>query len=183
VALLFPAWLIGVLAYRLCAARRLGRAAGWALLLAPLAAVVAWHLLSGSVPQQFSPVTLERERVESMARDYLIAAAFALHVVGFAAVSASFAPWLERHAPAIRWVAGATFSVYLAHLPIMHMLAATSPLTRSSPANLVLLLFGTVAACLLFAEMSERRKEGWRRGITVVMRRAEALMPAAKAGS
>ena len=176
VALLFPAWLMGVLAYRVCANWRVPTGVGWLLLVVPLAVLALYQLAPQPPRQQFSPVTLEPERIESAARDYLIAATFASHLVGFAAVSAAFAPWLERHRRRIRWIAGATFSLYLAHLPIMHLVAASSPWPRSSPLTLALLLVLTPLACLAFAELSERRKDLWRQLIVGLMRAFQAPM-------
>jgi peptidoglycan/LPS O-acetylase OafA/YrhL len=169
VAFLFPAWLLGVLAYRLCAKRRLPSALCWILLVVPLVVLFAYQLAPFPHLQQFAPLSLERERVESAVGDYLVAAMFACHLVGFAQLSSTFTPWLERRAWSIRWIAGATFSLYLAHLPIMHLLAALSPWPRSSPWRLGLLLVGTPAMCLLFAEISERRKNGWRRLIAATL--------------
>jgi peptidoglycan/LPS O-acetylase OafA/YrhL len=169
VAFLFPAWLLGVLAYRLCAKRRLPSAIASILLVVPLAVLFAYQLAPFPHLQQFAPLSLERDRVESAAGDYLVATMFACHLVGFAQLSSAFAPWLERRAWSIRWIAGATFSLYLAHLPIMHLLAALSPWPRSSPWRLALLLVGTPAMCLLFAEISERRKNGWRRLIAAAL--------------
>jgi peptidoglycan/LPS O-acetylase OafA/YrhL len=163
VALLFPAWLMGVLTYRICTTWRIAPVIGWPLLVAPLLVIAGYQIVPQSPLQQFSPVTLAPERIASAGRDYLIASMFASHLIGFAAVSSSFAPWLERHARAIRWAAGATFSVYLAHLPIMHLLAASSPWPKSSPWTLIILVAGTPVTCLAFAEISERRKDVWRR--------------------
>jgi peptidoglycan/LPS O-acetylase OafA/YrhL len=101
--------------------------------------------------------------VGSVALHWLIAALFAIHVVGFAAISENFSPWFNRYASYIRWIAGATFSIYLAHLPVMHLLAAISPWQKSSPMTLILLLIVTPLACLAFAQVSERQKESWRR--------------------
>ena len=178
VALMFPAWLLGVASYRLCASGRIRPGLGWFLLVAPIVALAAYEYAPHSRLQQFSELSFSADRLDRLARDYLIAVLFSSHIVGFAAVSPRLAPWLERHARGIRWIAGATFSLYLAHLPIMHLLAALSPWPKSSVLTLCLLLVATPALCLLFAEFSERRKEAWRRAATAALRAVESLLSA-----
>jgi peptidoglycan/LPS O-acetylase OafA/YrhL len=162
VALMFPVWLMGVGVYHFCNSRSLPQSAGWILLTVPLAGVAAYQMVPHSPLQQFSNVALDWDRFKSTGQDYLLSALFSAHLIGFSTVSARFASWFEGHARPIRWIAGATFSLYLAHLPIMHVLAALSPWPKSSLWTLCLLLTLTPAACLAFAEISERRKEGWR---------------------
>jgi peptidoglycan/LPS O-acetylase OafA/YrhL len=112
--------------------------------------------------QAFTSVTLDAERLNSTAQDYFIAILFSTHLIGFSVVSGTFSPFLERYARPIRWFAGATFSLYLTHLPIMHLLAALSPFPIESPLTVCLFLTITPIACLAFAEVFERRKALWR---------------------
>jgi peptidoglycan/LPS O-acetylase OafA/YrhL len=101
---------------------------------------------------------------------------FSVHLIGFASVSTTFAGWLDRNSRWIRWISGATFSIYLAHLPVVYLLMAISPWPRSSSLTVALLLTVTPTACLLFAEVSERRKDIWRRvvdrGVRFALKRA-----------
>lgn len=182
VAVMFPAWLMGVASYRLCASGRVRPALGWFLLVAPIVILVAYECAPHSRLQQFTELSFSADRIDRLARDTLIAALFSSHIVGFAAVSPRLAPWLERHARAIRWIAGATFSLYLAHLPIMHLLAALSPWPKSSVLTLGLLLAATPALCLLFAEISERRKEVWRNAATIGLRAVESFVATRRLG-
>jgi peptidoglycan/LPS O-acetylase OafA/YrhL len=174
VSVMFSAWLMGAASYRLCASDRVRPALGWFLLVAPIVILAAYECAPHSGLQQFTQLSFSADRIDRLARDTLIAILFSSHIVGFAAVSPRLAPWLERHAGAIRWIAGATFSLYLAHLPIMHLLAALSPWPKSSVLTLVLLLVATPILCLLFAEVSERRKEAWRSAATVALRAVES---------
>jgi hypothetical protein len=158
---MFPAWLLGMATYRVCVARRLPRSAGWALLVMPLAALVGYEAAPHSPLQPFQALSLGKDRIMSTVDDYFLAALVAAHLIGFATVSDTFAPWLERHARTIRWVAGATFSIYLAHLPLLYFLSALSPWPKGSLSTLTLLLTLTPLLCLAFAEISERRKAAW----------------------
>ena len=184
VALMFPAWLMGVAVYRLCAARIIPQHVGWILLILPLILMSGFELLPHSPLQQFTSVTLDLDRFRSTGQDYLIAALFSAHLIGFSTVSGTFDPWLERHARGIRWIAGATFTLYLAHLPIMHLLAAISPWPQSSLWTLCLLLTVTPLMCLAFAEVSERRKDIWRRlivnGLSILRKSGDQLLTMAK---
>ena len=118
---MFPAWLMGVGVYRVCSSRSLPQSAGWILLIVPLVGLAGYQMIPHSPLQQFSNVTLDFDRLRSTGQDYLLSALFSAHLIGFSTVSATFAPWFERHARPIRWIAGATFSLYLTHLPIMHL--------------------------------------------------------------
>jgi len=172
VALMFPAWLMGVLVYRICATKKLPQFVGWMLFTVPMALFAAYQIVPHSPLQQFTAVPpLDAERLRSTGQDYFISILFSVHLTGFSTVSGTFAPWLERHAPCIRWIAGATFSVYLAHMPIMKLLAALSPWPKASPWTLLLLVAVTPIACLAFAEISERRKDLWRMAIAGGLRK------------
>jgi peptidoglycan/LPS O-acetylase OafA/YrhL len=169
VALMFPAWLMGVAAYHFCRKQHLSKGVGWLLFTLSLGLMVGFQLLPHSLLQQFTAVSLAPDRLASTLQDYSVAAIFCMNIVGFVVISDSFAPWLEPHAKMIRWIAGGTFSIYLAHLPIMHLLAAMSPWPKTSTGTLMLLLFVTPVACMAFAEISERRKDTWRQLIDHVL--------------
>ena len=161
VAIMFPAWLMGVAAYHACR-WPLSARAGWACFILSIAAFAGFQAVPHSDLQQFAAVSFSAARIGSMAQDYFVAFVFCVNIVGFSAISDRFAPVLERHGAIIRWIAGGTFSVYLAHLPIMHVLAAVSPWPPSSRWTLALLVVVTPVACMAFAELSERRKAMWR---------------------
>jgi peptidoglycan/LPS O-acetylase OafA/YrhL len=153
---------MGVAVYRFCAAKNLPQSVGWILLILPLILLAGYEITSHSPLQQFTAVTLDLDRLRITGQDYFISFLFSAHLIGFSTVSATFTLWLESHSKPIRWISGATFSLYLTHLPIMYLLAAITPWPRSSPWTLCLLLTVTPLACLAFAEISERRKNLWR---------------------
>jgi peptidoglycan/LPS O-acetylase OafA/YrhL len=169
VTLMFPAWLMGVGAYHICRGQRVSTPVGWLLFAGSIGLMAGFQFVPHSPLQQFAAVSLAPERIVSTVQDYSVAAMFCMNIIGFATISDSFAGWLEPHAKVIRWVAGGTFSIYLAHLPIMHVLAAFSPWPTSSGATLMLLVVVTPIACMAFAEISERRKNTWRQLIDHVV--------------
>ncbi|MGO9681939.1 MAG: acyltransferase family protein [Beijerinckiaceae bacterium] len=167
VALLFPLWLMGVGVYRICNdPLSIRPSAGWVLFAAPLLILVMYQFLPHAPMQPFINIIPDFSRFLSLGQDYLVGILFSAHLIGFTVVSAKLSHCLENHAQTIRWIAGATFSVYLAHLPIMTFLVALSPWPNSSPWMVALRIAITILACLAFAEVSERRKDAWRRLIT-----------------
>jgi len=157
VAVMFPLWLLGVAVYRLCDRWKMASPLSWVCLIGPLCLAGAYEMIRPFYVQPFMPLSVDR--MPSLAQDYFIACMFSIHLVGFASLSATFAPALERYSRPIRWIAGATFSVYLIHLPIMCFLVA---LGRGAlpVAGLVAL---TLLLCFVFAEFTERKKHIWTR--------------------
>jgi peptidoglycan/LPS O-acetylase OafA/YrhL len=176
VTLMFPVWLMGVATYHVCTTRRFPLAAGWTLFIGSIAIMILYEALPHSPLPQFANATLEMPRLWSTGQDYFVGVLFSVHLIGFASVSTTFAGWLDRNSRWIRWISGATFSIYLAHLPVVYLLMAISPWPRSSSLTVALLLTVTPTACLLFAEVSERRKDIWRRvvdrGVRFALKRA-----------
>jgi peptidoglycan/LPS O-acetylase OafA/YrhL len=120
---------------------------------------------------RFTPLDNNAGRWLSVGQDYFLSLMFALHLIGFNAMSGYFEDTLLKFEKAIRWIAGATFSIYLFHLPVMNFLAAISPFQKDSFATLSVLLGGTLPVCFGLAEISERRKQVWRNlfGRTVLL--------------
>ena len=176
VAVMFPVWFMGVIAYRISAIYTVPRLAGWLFFAAPIALLPWYQLFPQSALQQFNPITFDDDRLISLQRDYFVSIVFSTHLIGFSAISSFCTPWLDRHSRGIRWLAGSTFSIYLAHLPIMHLSAAVSPFSKSSPFMVVYLFATTLVACLVFAELSERRKAFWRRIFIMFFAKFRALL-------
>jgi peptidoglycan/LPS O-acetylase OafA/YrhL len=161
---MLPIWLAGVGCYRLSRASRIGPGAGAALYIGCLAGWVGyeiWSVRHGRLIDLVSPILGRPELVQ----DYLVAALFAGHLLGFNAISRTFTV-PDRVAKPVRWVAGATFSLYLFHLPITQILTALSPWPLSSTPNRVLLFGGTLVIAFALAELTERKKELWRVGLS-----------------
>lgn len=76
---------------------------------------------------------------------------------------------------AIRWVSGASFTLYLVHLPILVMLRSLIPRSADSRLAGVLTCALALALVLILAELGERRKKGFAEAFDWVMTRARAL--------
>ena len=160
-ALLAPAWLMGAAAYHAATRLRMTPATATALALTPLAAWLAWE--ASRVGQPYVPRVLPHD---DLALTVPTALGLAACLAGTWSL-AGRATWTpHRLASALRWTAGATFTLYLTHMPIGRFLAAVSP--HDDPAgwpHRALVLGGVLLAALALAEVTERRRAVWRRGV------------------
>jgi len=174
IAALLPLWLLGVYGYRVCKAGRLSRSAGWVLFAGSLAAWCAYQAwgqayvesLAGAASIAHGPNLLE---------DYLIGTLFIGHIIGFHAISgnvAALAGWVQKP---IRWAAGATFTIYLLHVPVAQFLATLLPWPPSAWPARAVLLGGTLFILFAVADITERRKAFWRFAVSALISRARRL--------
>lgn len=167
IALFFPVWLLGVAAFLIRV--RLAPAVGLLVVLATTA-LIGWIAWQGLPPLPLPPAL----KPDELAGRYAVGLLFAAHLVGFAAI----APHLPRvPAPAaglVRWAAGATFTLYLLHVPIAQFLSTLVPWPPSSWATRAVMLPGTLALIFAIAAVTERRKDVWRRGVEQALDRIAA---------
>lgn len=96
--------------------------------------------------------------------------------------------WLARRADwagpnvdaAIRWCAGATFSIYLFHYPILTFLYGLPGYDGNNAVHVVALAGVTLVACFALAEVSERRLDLWKRAVNRLFSRMGRKHPAAQ---
>lgn len=171
---MLPLWLLGAVAYRICARRRIARGLGFALWSASLLLWMGYEIWAHRHGRWLDP-RLSWLRREELPQDYLVGFLFAVNLIGFHAASDFFAPVLQPFARPIRWVAGATFTLYLFHLPIAQFLTTIMPWQPSALATRVILIGGTLVVVFAIAALTERRKNAWRRGIAWLIQRPSAL--------
>lgn len=163
VLLLMPAWMMGVwLFHRLDRGWSVGPRTALALATMPMLAYgaalvfemphwIATHLqpAPGGHALRFSDEYLWNATLGALVT---------LHLAGMAS--------LLKTRPASRfsaqwgWLAGASFSIYLIHYPLLQFLHAALP-----GAGHALLLGSTLAACFIFAELFERPLHLWRNAL------------------
>ena len=97
--------------------------------------------------------------------DYLWALLIMTHFVAFRGLDAWLPRDFGRAGRAMVFVAGYTFSLYLYHLPLLHLLQALAPPTHLSHAGATLAMLGTIGACVLLGHFTEKRKEIFRRAL------------------
>jgi peptidoglycan/LPS O-acetylase OafA/YrhL len=93
---------------------------------------------------------------------YALGGLISLNFIGFSIMSQVISDFAARIAKPVRWLAGATFTFYLMHVPVAVMLVAISPWPPQSSITRIIVLGGTILVVLLLAELGERRKTWWR---------------------
>ena len=175
IALLAPCWLAGVALQRITARRpqvRVTRGLALAMATAPWLVYAAW--LAIDLPRVLTMLTyiamgagaLTPNQALGFSDEFLwnmaLALLFAVHFFGVFAL-AKDAAWIgQRSERAIRWLAGATFSIYLFHSPLLTLLYALPGYDAANPAHYLGAGAVTLAACFALAEVSERRLQAWK---------------------
>jgi len=177
IALALPVWAAGVLTYRICAQDRLSPRAGMLLFGASLAAWCAYEIVVWKFGRPIIAPTPWHKRSE-IVQDYLVAAFFALSIVGFNAAARELGGLLVRGARAIRFLAGASFTLYLCHLPVLQFVSVCMPWPPADIRNRIALPVISLLVIYLLAMVSENKKEPWRRAIGQAWGRAAAWIAA-----
>ncbi len=164
IAVLFPLWLLGVW----CGGRRVPGAAGWMALGGGLAGVVVLAVFQRRMGQIYDPFSLTPGRLMDYAQDYGAGGCFAVALVGIQSVGPGVT-WLAGRMGFVRWAAGATFALYLFHVPLIRVIAATSPWAVGDWRTRGMVVIGVPLVVLVLAEVTERRKQAWRKGLQWVM--------------
>ncbi len=160
IAGMFPIWLLGVVAYYVCKRATLRPAqAAWLFIGAPLA-WLAYEILAWRFGRPVINPLFGRDLI---IQDFVVGSLFALHLIGFRFLPERFGRVLLRFAQPINWMAGATFTLYLFHLPVAQFLAVETPWPRQSLANIALIYLGTPLIVFVIASVTERKKDLWRR--------------------
>lgn len=164
IAILFPLWLLGAGCYRFVKTKQLPQRLGVVAYLGSLLGFALYlKFFSHDGAQAFDPLTFDVKRLSVYLDNYATGLLFALHLIGFDSFSETLRPFLDKYAKQIRWVAGATFSLYLFHQPIIELLVAACRFPPASTEMRMIVFLGTPSIVLLLAELTERRKEAWRR--------------------
>jgi peptidoglycan/LPS O-acetylase OafA/YrhL len=170
IAVLFPLWLLGRVVYPLCGRHPPTPRRAAILFAGSLAALIADACLATRTGEIYESFTLGAVRLHDYMQDYVIAGLFALHLYAASGLAGTFPAFLARRARPIRWLGGATFSLYLFHLPLIHVVVALVPWPETSWITRTLVFLGVPLLALGLAELTERRKSAWRRALLWVLR-------------
>ncbi|MEM1200963.1 MAG: acyltransferase [Pseudomonadota bacterium] len=168
VLLLMPIWLMGVWLWNVIKAGEVSfsRAVAWALTIGPLAAyglclaiglpvalLAGMSVLTGLEVDTYRAVT---RYSDEFVWNTLVGMLATMHLLGVWGLAKSWELSGGVVQRVIRWLAGASFSLYLVHYPVLQFADAALPLGPSGPVRDLALLVVVVAACLLFARWFER---------------------------
>lgn len=159
IALYFPLWLIGVACYRLTSKHRpvIGpRAAMLAFLCTPIAYVMLHAWMAPGTTAIFLWYADPDKEVWTFIYYHALGLLFAAHLVAFDLAFRHARDWPAAATRTIRWLAGATFTIYLVHLPLLLLLNVLLP--SGAPARWLIVGAPTLIATFLLAEVGERRK-------------------------
>ncbi|MHA6262798.1 sterol desaturase family protein [Arenibacterium sp. CAU 1754] len=161
---LLPAWALGVFVWRFVRSGTvISDTRAWMLAIGSVVALVV--LRAAGLPALLTQITIDAVAPiyhhallgysDEVLWNSIIAIAVALHLVGVSQIAARRVARPEGgFARAIRWVAGASFSLYVMHYPTLHLLDAALPETL--PMYDLWLLGLTLAMCFGFAALFER---------------------------
>jgi peptidoglycan/LPS O-acetylase OafA/YrhL len=176
IAMYFLIWLMGWAAYRRIEQARsegrpvMNRALGAALFVLTPAAYALLHANIVAIADgPGSEFRLNYTTLLHYGYDLGVGLLFTLHVLGFAAIAPFAQRLTTRFGRPIRWCAGATFTLYLMHEPLMLCLASIAPWPAGSVARLLFVSIGIGVSVLVLAELGERRKRLWHDGISLLL--------------
>ena len=138
------------------------------LLLAPLLVLAFWDP-RGQTCVPYTPFTADPQCVWAVAHDYGIGSLVAAQLLGVHALAPLLWRWLRPIANPVAWLAGASFTLYLLHYPLLHFIAAATPWPADHWARRVLVFLLPPLLALVVAEVTERRHTAWRRAIAVLV--------------
>ncbi len=191
IAMLFPIWLVGVVAYRWSKRFDAGRVPGASFIfLACLAYTLGSYWLGtpfDSLAQSFResladgylivagfPVFIGSDW--SFLRDYWLGAVFAVAIL-FSSCRANIIPEVPPVAIFVREAAAYTFSLYLYHAPILFLIAALGLKFYGVTPSTWILVGTTLLAVWALGTITERRKGAYKRVFAKLLQRADTRVP------
>ncbi|MFK7975491.1 MAG: acyltransferase family protein [Halioglobus sp.] len=172
ILLLLPVWWMGVYVYRSPTLTNLSMFNAWLCFLASIAGAVAYIKLGASHWGWDYMNTLlgdELHRELSFSRqfvgDYFLGIVLALHFAGTRVLLSKVTHIPQTLERGIRYFAGATFSIYLFHQPILFFYTAVfSGIEEGLPSYAIIVPL-TIATVLLLATVTEHKKQLWQRWV------------------
>jgi peptidoglycan/LPS O-acetylase OafA/YrhL len=171
IIIFFPVWLLGLASYHVTKNHLVGRFFGWIAFIGSAAAMVVFAVWARSHGILQEVTNLVNHDFWFIVQDYLLAGLFAVNLIGFAAIGGVFSGVVRFAGPVIRWLAGATFTLYLLHVPLIFFVRAVVTIDHKSMLYDGLLLGVPFTVIFLVAEFTERRKTIWRALFSHVFRR------------
>lgn len=179
ICLYLPLWLLGVGCYKfLTTQTALLARIPTSLAVGTFLATAVLYLLARkySAPltqSMFLPIGLNMKTFMTVVHFHFIGLLFSLNLISFH-VLATRMGWIatlaQKWKKQIQWMAGATFTLYLAHQPLLLMSLAINPLERGGTAWAYTSLMATICMIFVLAQFTERKKDFWKRGFEALFR-------------
>jgi peptidoglycan/LPS O-acetylase OafA/YrhL len=98
-----------------------------------------------------------------------------MHFVGMRVLLKDFSAIPDVFERIIRYLAGATFSVYLFHQPLLWFYSAVFSFVDEGLGRYALVVPITIFTCFVLATFTEHKKDLWKRWVEALAKRIEAL--------
>lgn len=160
---LFPLWFFGYFCFRLTEKIDLSPRAGRTIFTASIAIwcafeMIRWHYSIGIGSPKGGTIA-------NLWQFYIAGIPFAFSILGFRFANIK----IYRKFAIIRWLSGATFTLYLLHYPVAIFVNTALPADLNPFARWIILFVVVISATLLVAEFTERRKSSWRKGFEAIL--------------
>jgi peptidoglycan/LPS O-acetylase OafA/YrhL len=159
IALYLPLWLMGAATYHGLSIIKIRR--GVSALFFCASIILYFLIWKGLGPIATVPMFHWEDDVHefySLIYFYSIGAVVSMNILSFDGLFRDRAIWNLALKRCVQFLAGASFTLYLIHEPILALIAATVPKITASPLSGVSAIILTLSIVLFIAEIGERRK-------------------------
>jgi len=164
IAALFPLWFLGYLCFRFVEKTNFSPGVGRLIFASSIAVwcvceMVRWHYSIGIGGPKGGGV------MPNLWQFYIAGVPFAASVLGIRLANIN----IFQRFTLIRWLSGATFTLYLLHYPVAVFINTALPLYLNPFTRWSIIFVVVISLTLLVAEFTERRKSDWRAGIKAIL--------------
>tara|TARA_B110000503_G_scaffold34861_2_gene56900 strand:- start:24868 stop:25977 length:1110 start_codon:yes stop_codon:yes gene_type:complete len=176
IMLLLPVWWMGVWIYRSEYLANLSKAAAWMCLILSLVGGY-WYAYANLgqwgwdyLKQLMGPdLHLQLSFSRQFISDYYLGAMLSLHFVGLRVLLAQVDDLPKRLTWTVRYLAGATFSLYLFHQPLLWFYSAVFASVEEGVPRYLLVVPCTLVSVFVLSTFTERKKDLWKRWVEQVL--------------
>ncbi|NQX88675.1 MAG: acyltransferase [Halioglobus sp.] len=169
ILLLMPVWWLGVWVYSSERLKKLSKPAAWICLILSIFGFYLYISLDlGKFGYDWVQHTVgtywhrELSFSQQFPTDYYLGVVLSLHFVGLRVVLSDASRFLFPFEKPIRYLAGATFSVYLFHQPLLWFLSAVFDWVPEGLTRYAVVVPLTLVSCFVFARYTEHKKAVWK---------------------
>lgn len=169
ILLLLPVWWLGVWVYRSERLQNLSVAAAWVCLALSIAGAYlylslelgkfGWDWVQQLVGAQWHRQLSFSRQFPS---DYFLGVVLALHFVGLRVLLGERSKMFHTFERPIRYLAGATFSLYLFHQPLLWFYSAAFSWVPEGLGRYLIVVPVTLLSCFVLATVTEHKKTVWK---------------------